>query len=192
MKLLFHKISRTALILALFVIATTITTHAQDPRIRLAHLDHLATKASETVDVNIDERLIQLAAKLFNDKDEDEAKIKKLVIGLKGIYVKSFEFENENDYSTADVDSIRSQLREPAWSRLVNVTSKREGVVEVYIALNGPDVIGLAVLSAEPKELTVVNIVGPVDLEKLAKLEGNLGIPDLGIEPGKHKTKNEQ
>jgi phosphoglycolate phosphatase-like HAD superfamily hydrolase len=192
MKLLFHTISRTALISVLFVIATTITTHAQDPRIRLAHLDYLAKKASETVDVNIDERLIQLAAKLFNDKDEDEAKVKKLVNGLKGIYVKSFEFENENDYSSADVDSIRSQLREPAWSRLVNVTSKRDGVVEVYIALNGSDVLGLAVLSAEPKELTVVNIVGPVDLEKLAKLEGNLGIPDLGIEPTKHKTKNEQ
>jgi len=192
MKLLFHTISRTALISMLFVIATTITTHAQDPRIRLAHLDYLAKKASETVDVNIDERLIQLAAKLFNDKDEDEAKVKKLVNGLKGIYVKSFEFENENDYSSADVDSIRSQLREPAWSRLVNVTSKRDGIVEVYIALNGSDVLGLAVLSAEPKELTVVNIVGPVDLEKLAKLEGNLGIPDLGIEPTKHKTKNEQ
>jgi len=192
MKLLFHTISRTALISVLFVIATTITTHAQDPRIRLAHLDYLAKKASETVDVNIDERLIQLAAKLFNDKDEDEAKVKKLVNGLKGIYVKSFEFENENDYSSADVDSIRSQLREPAWSRLVNVTSKRDGIVEVYIALNGSDVLGLAVLSAEPKELTVVNIVGPVDLEKLAKLEGNLGIPDLGIEPTKHKTKNEQ
>jgi len=192
MKLLFHTISRIAVISVLFVIATTITTHAQDPRIRLAHLDYLAKKASETVDVNIDERLIQLAAKLFNDKDEDEAKVKKLVNGLKGIYVKSFEFENENDYSLADVDSIRSQLREPAWSRLVNVTSKRDGVVEVYIALNGSDVLGLAVLSAEPKELTVVNIVGPVDLEKLAKLEGNLGIPDLGIEPTKHKTKNEQ
>jgi hypothetical protein len=174
------------------VIMTTVTTYAQDPRIRLAHLDYLATKASETVDVNIDERLIQLAAKVFNDKDEDEAQIKKLVNGLKGIYVKSFEFENENDYSSADVDSIRSQLREPAWSRLVNVRSKRDGIVEVYVALNGTDVVGLAVLSAEPKELTVVNIVGPVDLEKLAKLEGNLGIPDLGIQPSKHKTKNEQ
>jgi hypothetical protein len=192
MKLLFHRITRALLISALFVIAATITTHAQDPRIRLAHLDHLATKASETVDVNIDERLIQLAAKLFNDKDEDEAKIKKLVNGLKGIYVKSFEFDDENAYSPADVDSIRSQLKEPAWSRLVNVTSKRDGIVEVYLALNGPDVLGLAVLSAEPKELTIVNIVGPVDLEKLAKLEGNLGIPDLGIQPGKHKTKNEQ
>jgi hypothetical protein len=48
------------------------------------------------------------------------------------------------------------------------------------------------VLSAEPKELTIVNIVGPVDLQKLAKLEGNLGIPDLGIQPNKPKTKNEQ
>jgi hypothetical protein len=192
MKLLFHTISRTVLICAMLVITTTITTHAQDPRIRLGHLDYLATKASETVDVNIDQRLIQLAAKLFNDKDEDEAQIKKMVNGLKGIYVKSFEFDNENEYSTADVDSIRSQLKEPAWSRLLNVTSKREGIVEVYLALNGPDVIGLAVLSAEPKELTVVNIVGPVDLEKLAKLEGNLGIPDLGIEPKKNKVKNEQ
>jgi len=190
MKLLFHAIS--GFICALLVIMTTITTYAQDPRIRLAHLDYLAKKASETVDVNIDERLIQLAAKLFNDKDEDEAQIKKLVNGLKGIYVKSFEFDNENEYSSADVDSIRSQLREPAWSRLVNVTSKREGIVEVYVALNGADVVGLAVLSAEPKELTIVNIVGPVDLQKLAKLEGNLGIPDLGIQPNKPKTKNEQ
>jgi hypothetical protein len=192
MKSLFHTIPRTSLLAALLVIMTTITARAQDPRIRMAHLDYLATKASETVDVNIDERLIQLAAKVFNDKDEDEAQVKKLVAGLKGIYVKSFEFENEHDYSPADVDSIRSQLREPAWSRLVNVTSKREGSVEVYVALNGPDVVGLAVLSAEPKELTVVNIVGPVDLEKLAKLEGTLGIPDLGIEAPKKKTKNEQ
>src|SRR5262245_17411674 len=191
MKSLFHII-KTSLLIALLAIMATITTRAQDPRIRMSHLDYLSAKASETVDVNIDERLIQLAAKLFNDKDEDETQIKKLVQGLKGIYVKSFEFDNEHDYSAADVDSIRSQLREPAWSRLVNVASKREGQVEVYVALNGPDVVGLAVLSAEPKELTVVNIVGPVDLEKLAKLEGTLGIPDLGIGPNKKKTKDEQ
>lgn len=175
----------------LLLITTTITLRAQDPKLQMAHLDHLATKASETVDVNIDERLIQIAAKVFSEKDEDEAQIKKLVTGLKGIYVKSFEFENENAYSPADIESIRMQLKGPAWSRLVNVTSKREGIVEVYLALSGENVIGLAVLSAEPKELTVVNIVGPVDLQKLAKLEGNLGIPDLGIEP-KKKNKNEQ
>ena len=191
MKRLFQKPPRTPLLVALLVMTCALTASAQVSRIQLAHLDHLAAKASETVDVNIDEKLIQIAAKVFNEKDVDEAAIKKLVQGLKGIYVKSFEFETENVYTSADVDSIRSQLREPQWSRLVNVTSKREGNVEVYISLVGSDINGLVVVSAEPKELTVVNIVGPVDLEKLAQLEGNLGIPELGVETPK-KKKNDQ
>lgn len=191
MKSLFQTLMKTPVLIALLVVASTLTVRAQDPRIQLTNLDHLASRASETVDVSIDERLIQLAAKLLDDKDEDEATIKKLVSGLKGIYVKSFEFDNANEYSSADVDSIKSQLREPSWTRLVNVTSKREGNVEVYVSLVGPNINGLTVLSTEPKELTVVNIIGPVDLEKLAKLEGNLGIPDLGIKSTK-KNKDDQ
>ena len=191
MNSLFQTIPRTVVFFSLIVLTTTVPVRAQEPRIQLTALDHLASRASETVDVNIDERLIQIAAKIFNDKDEDEAAIKKLVSGLKGIYVKSFEFDKDNEYSSADVDIIKSQLREPMWTRLVNVTSKREGNVEVYVSLVGSDINGLTVLSAEPKELTIVNIIGPVDLEKLAKLEGNLGIPNLGIKSPK-KTKNEQ
>ena len=192
MKTLFHKPPGMPLLAALLVIASAFTARAQVSRIQLAHLDHLTAKATETVDVNIDEKLIQIAAKVFNEKDEDEAAIKKLIQGLKGIYVKSFEFDTDNVYTSADVDSIRSQLREPQWTRLVNVTSKREGNVEVYISLVGSEINGLAVVSAEPRELTVVNIVGPVDLEKLAKLEGNLGIPELGVEAPKKKKNDDQ
>jgi hypothetical protein len=191
MRSLFRIFVRTPAFVALLLLAPALSVRAQDPRIQLTHLDHLSARASETVDVSIDERLIQLAAKIFNEKDEDEAQIKKLVIGLKGIYVRSFEFENNNEYSAADVDTIKSQLREPTWTRLVNVTSKREGNVEVYISLVGSNINGLTVLSAEPKELTVVNIIGPVDLEKLAKLEGSLGIPNLGIKSSK-KPKDDQ
>ncbi|HEY6803171.1 MAG TPA: DUF4252 domain-containing protein [Pyrinomonadaceae bacterium] len=191
MKSLFQQPPGTLLLVAFMVMASAFTTQAQGPRIQLGNLDHLATKASDTVDVTIDERLIQLAAKVFNEKDDDEAQIKKLVQGLKGIYVRSFEFDVDNAYAATDVDSIRAQLREPAWMRILNVTSKKEGNVEVYLSMNGPDITGLAVLSVEPRELTIVNIVGPVDLEKLTKLEGNLGIPDLGVEAPK-KRKNEQ
>jgi len=191
MKSLFQTCPRTAVLVALLLTTSALTVRAQDPRIQLTALDHLSPRASETVDVNIDERLIQLAAKLFNEKDEDEAQIKKLVAGLKGIYVKSFEFDSDNQYSSADIESIKSQLREPVWTRLVNVTSKREGNVEVYVSLVGGNINGLTVLSAEPKELTVVNIIGPVDLEKLARLEGNLGIPNLGIKSSK-KNKDDQ
>ena len=175
----------------LLISATGFVARAQDSRIQMSSLDHLAAKASQSVDVNIDGRLMILAAKALSNEDADEKQIKKLIAGVKGIYVKSFEFDSEGQYSAADVESIRTQLRGPGWSRLVNVTSRKDGVVEVYLLLNGDQVGGLAVLSTDDKELTVVNIVGPVDLEKLAKLEGQFGVPELGIE-AKPKTKNDE
>ena len=190
MNSLFQTILRITLIALLLLLVTSVTAFAQDPKLQLTNLDHLAAKASTTVDVNIDERLIRITEKVLTDPDD--ADVRKIVNGLKGIYVKSFEFENEGEYTNVDVESIRSQLRSPSWSRLLNVTSKKDGNIEVYILLNGEQIGGLAVLSAEAKELTIVNIVGPVDLEKLAKLEGQFGVPDLGIEAPKTKTKNEK
>ncbi|HEY3040742.1 MAG TPA: DUF4252 domain-containing protein [Pyrinomonadaceae bacterium] len=179
-----------ALLVVLVVLGATPTAMAQNPRIQTSQLDALAAKASQTVDVNIDEGLMQLAAKVLSSKDPDEAKVKSLVNGLKGIYVKSFEFETEGQYSQADLESIRSQLHNAAWNRIVNVTSKKEGSVEVYLMKSGTQVSGLALLATDPKEITVVNIVGPVDLEKLTELEGNFGVPELGIELPKTKRKN--
>jgi hypothetical protein len=183
---------RTPLILMLIVIASAFVAKAQDSRLQLGSLDHLAAKASQTVDVNIDERLMRIAAKFLSEHDADEKDVKQLVSGLKGIYVRSFEFDSDAQYTAADVEAVRTQLRGPGWSRLVNVTSKKEGNVEVYLLLNGEQIGGLAVLSTDVRELTVVNIVGPVDLDKLAKLEGQFGVPELGIEPTKPKTKNDE
>ena len=188
MKTLFQTKLATAVITLLLVAACAAATRAQDSRLQLSSLDHLAAKASQTVDVNIDERLIRLAAKVLSDEDSDEREVKKLVVGIKGIYVKSFEFENDGQYSTTDLETIRTQLRAPGWTRLVNVTSNKDGIVEVYFLMNGEKIGGLAVLSSDDRELTVVNIVGPVDLEKLAKLEGQFGVPELGIQPTKKKN----
>ena len=190
MKTLFQTKLGALLIATLLLGCAAIATRAQTPqssRLELSSLDHLATKASQTVEVNIDERLMRIAAKAFSDKDADEREIKKLIAGVKGIYVKSFEFDSDGQFTTADVDAIRAQVRGPGWTRLVNVTSKKEGNVEVYLLMNGEEIGGLAVLSSEDRELTVVNIVGPVDLEKLAKLEGQFGVPELGIEKTKPK-----
>ncbi len=184
---------KTSLISLLLIITTALVAKAQDTRIQMGSLDHLATKASQTVDVNLDERLMKLAARIFSDKDDDEREIKKLIEGLKGIYVKSFEFETEGQFAAADLEPIRTQLRGAGWTRMVNVVSKKEGNLEVYLQFAGEMINGLAVLHTDDKELTVVNIVGPVNLDKLAQLEGQMGIPDLGIETPKPKKKtNEQ
>ncbi|HKP46759.1 MAG TPA: DUF4252 domain-containing protein [Pyrinomonadaceae bacterium] len=182
MKLIYSTSIRFLLSIVFVAVATGVVA-AQDPKLQTVALDHLSSKANQTLDVNIDEHLIQLTAKFLSTKEPDEAKIKEIVNGLKGIYVKSFQFENEGEYSAADVEAIRSQLRGPAWSRVVNFFSKKEGSVEVYLMTVGTHVSGLAVLASDPKELTIVNIVGPVDLEKLTQLEGQFGIPDLEIEP---------
>ena len=192
MKPLFRTKLKTPLLVLSLLVAVPFVVRAQDSRLQLNSLDHLAGKANQTVDVNIDERLMKLAAKLFNDKEADEQQVKKLIEGLKGIYVKSFEFDNAGEYSPADLETIRTQLRGPGWTRMVNVISKKEGNVEVYLQFAGEAINGLAVLHPDDKELTVVNIVGPVNLDKLAQLEGQMGIPDLGIESPKPKKKNEQ
>lgn len=192
MKILFQINIRTPLIVLMLIITTAFVARAQDSRIQMSSLDHLASKASQTVDVNIDGRLMRIAAKAFSDQDADEKEVKKLVAGLKGIYVKSFEFDTDGQYAAADVETIRAQLRTPGWSRLVGVNSRKEGSLEVYLLLNGEQIGGLAVLHTDTRELTVVNIVGPVDLDKLTKLEGQLGVPELGIQPAKPKTKNDE
>ena len=190
MKSIFPTAMKLGTLALLALLAFVANAGAQTGRLQMGQLDHLAAKAAESVDVNIDEGLMQLTAKFLSGKDPDEAKIKELINGLKGIYVRSFEFERDGEYSAADLESIRAQLQSPAWSRLVNVTSKKEGSVEVYLMSDVSRIGGLVVLSSNAKELTIVNIIGPVDLEKLTQLEGQFGIPELEIEAPKPRQKN--
>jgi hypothetical protein len=153
----------------------------QDPRLDIKSLEALSKKASEVVDVNLDGPLLKLASKFMTDEDDREGL--EVIKNLKGIYVKSFTFEKPGDYTPADVEAIRSQLHAPAWSRIVSDRDKREGeITEIYLMTerDGGNVLGMAIIDAEPTELTVVNIVGPVDIDKLSQLEGKMGIPRLG------------
>jgi hypothetical protein len=191
MKLLFQTSWKLAPVLLLLLFGAVVTTRAQGPKLQLDQLDVLANKANETVDVRLDERLMQTTAKFFSSKDPDDAEIKEVLKGVKGIYVKSFTFDKDGEYSSAEVESVMSQLRVGAWSKVLTVKSRKDGEnVEVYLNLAGDQINGLAVLSIDPREFTVVNIVGPIDLEKLSKLEGQFGVPDLGIERDQPKKKD--
>ncbi|PYS64340.1 MAG: hypothetical protein DMF74_07375 [Acidobacteria bacterium] len=188
MKTLFRNSLPAITVSVLLLAATSVTVRAQSARLQIDQLDSLANKASETVDVKLDEHLMQMTAKFFVSKDPDDAEIRELIKGVKGIYVKSFTFEKEGEYSPAEIDSVMSQLRGGAWSKIIGVTSKKDGDnVEVYLNTAGDQINGLAVLSIEPKEFTVVNIVGPINLEKLVQLEGQFGVPYLNLPPPKPK-----
>jgi len=160
-----------------------------------ANLDRLEAKASEVVNVQLDGALIQLASRFLSDKDPDEANVKRLVGGLKGIYVKSFEFEETGQYNPSDVEELRAQLRTPAWSRIVGASSKKKGEnSEVYLKTEAGQITGLAIIVTDPKELTIVNILGSIRPEDIRDLGGHMGIPkiDLGSRKSDKKDKEDE
>jgi hypothetical protein len=150
-------------------------------RLKLDRLERLADKADEVADVNLDGPMLKFAAKFMNDdNDPEDRQVQEMVKKLKGIYIKSFEFDKEGQYTDADVEAVREQLRGPGWQKMVNVRSKRDKETsEIYFLGDEEHVQGLVILAAEPKELTVVNLVGPVELDKLSELGGHMGIPPV-------------
>lgn len=176
------------ILLAAFCAATA---RAQDARLQINQLDRLADKAAEVVEVALDERSLRLAAKFLSPNNPGEAQVKEIVSGLKGVYVRVFQFDKVGEYSSGDLEAIRSQLRQPGWDKIVGVTSRRGGSnVDVHLKYQGDNIVGLAIVAADPTELTVVNIVGLIDLEKVRQLEGQFGIPKLDLEGGKVKPRN--
>lgn len=142
-------------------------------------IERLGSRAVETVNVTVDGALLQLAGKFLSSTDPDQKKVKDVISKLKGVYVRSFKFDKAGEYSDADVESMRSQLRAPVWSKMVSVRSKTEDNVDVYFKMEKDRIDGLVVIAAEPTELTVVNIVGPIDLDQLSSLGGQFGIPKI-------------
>lgn len=153
------------------------------------NLDNLAEKASNAVDLSLTGPTLRFAAKFLDGNDPDQAQIRKLIEGLQGIYIKHFEFKHDGEWTQADLDRVRNQLHAPEWQRIVGVKSAEEGSnAEIYLHLENDKNTGLAILEGEPRELTVINIVGTVDLEELAQLGGHFDIPKLTI-PKNKKSK---
>jgi hypothetical protein len=181
-----HSICKRLLILTFALCAfQAASAYGQDAKLNIDNLNHLSDKAVQIVDVTLGRELIDLARKFIPGKTADELKIKELLGSIQGVYVKRFEFENEGTFGDSDVGPVRSQLQNPAWSKIITyINRKRDGNkmnVEVFLMLQGSIIKGLSVLATESKALTVVNLVGPIDLEKLAQLEGRFGIPDIGL-----------
>src|SRR5678815_5489987 len=121
-------------------------------------------------------QLLDLAKRVTVKVDEVNAKkVAQAISGLKGIYVRAYRFENENEYNMADVDAIRSQLNSPGWEKLANVRSKKNNQkVDVYTMFTGDLMSGVAVVISESKSIALVNVIGPIDIDLLVELSGKL------------------
>jgi len=166
---------RNAFIALTLMLALAVPASAQSIKL---DFPGLAERADQIVDITLDATMIRLAAKFLSAGDAEEREIRELLNGLQGIYVRSFTFTKEGEYDRALVDRLRSQLG-ANWKPLVTVRSKTKENVNIMADVRGDRINGLVIIAAEPREFTVVNIVGDIDLDRLSKLEGEFGIPKI-------------
>ena len=166
---------RTAAICVLMLCAAP--TSAQ--QINLQSLDKLAARATSKTEVNLDGSMLKFAAGFLGDGDSEEAAAKKLTTSLKGIYVRVFEFDKPGAYSESDLKPIRDQLRGSQWKTIVSSHEKDDNV-DIMMRQEGGVTTGLIVIASEPMEVTVINIVGNVNLQDLSALGGQFGVPKVG------------
>ncbi len=172
------KCGSSALLALLVSIAAP--ARAQDARLQINHLDKLAARASESVEITMNDVHTQFLRRLVSLSQSDQTKLKGLLSKLKGIYVRGFEFAQEGEYSDADIEVIRAQLRAPGWERIVEVRNRNKGGDEVYFMPRNDDIAGFAAISTEPRKVCVINIVGPMDLEDISLLDKEFHLTRCG------------
>jgi hypothetical protein len=161
------------------------------PRLVLPEFSALAQKATESVTITLDAALLAMAGRFMNGNDPQDAATRDILKGLQGIYIRSYTFDKDAAYQQADIDAVRNQLSAPGWNRLVETRSRKsQANVDIYIMVANNQATGLALIASEPRQFTIVNIVGAIDLDKLHKLEGQFGVPKLDIDVPKAAAPN--
>jgi hypothetical protein len=145
--------------------------------LKLPSFSHLQSKATEVVDVTLGTWPLALASKFMEADDADSAEVKKVISGIKSIAVRSYEFDRDFAYSQQDLDAVRAQLSTPGWTQLAQVRKRgKEQAVDIYIALDADQAKGFAIVASEPRKFTILNIVGAIDLDQLAKLQRHVDL----------------
>src|SRR6185437_2939269 len=174
-----------AILAPALLLATRLASAGLPGQLQLPSFDSLTGKSSQSVNITLDGTLLGLAASFLDSNKPEEAATMQVVSGLQGIYVRSYTFNKEFAYPTAEVEAVRKQLVPPTWQRLVQVRSRDQDNVDIYISADRGRADGLVIIASDPREFTIVNIVGSIDLQKLHQLEGKFGVPKLQLSVGK-------
>jgi hypothetical protein len=128
------------------------------------NLDAVAARAKDKAEVTLEGPLLQQALQMAPPTLKDKlGTVKKVVI-------RHYEFAELGQYADSDLDNIRSVTsRGPDWARIINVNEEKQRV-EIYTQSQDAKITGLLLMVAQPKEVTVVQVEGSIDVASLQEL----------------------
>jgi hypothetical protein len=140
----------------------------------------LAAKASDVTEVTLGKNMLGFAAKFMNGKDKDDAAARQLIEGLDGIYVREYDFDKEGEYSMEQIEQLRKTFETPEWQPIVHEKERKNSeTTDVLMKMVNGENRGIFILESEPKELTIVLILGPIRMDQLSELGGIGGLGSL-------------
>jgi hypothetical protein len=145
----------TTFITTMFCLALSTPARSQGLDI---NLDTVSARAKEKVELTLEGPLLARALQTARSN------VKTAIANVSRVVVRHYEFEDTGQYSDTDLEAIRKQVAN--WSRVINVKEEREST-EIYMLSQDGKPAGFLLISAEPKELTVVHVVGSIDLASL-------------------------
>ena len=178
-----NRLAALAATSALAACAIALPLRAQDSQLPLppALEKQLADRASDVTEVTLGKNMLSFASKFMDGKDKDDAAAKQLIEGLDGIYVRDYTFDKEGQYSMDDIDQLRKTFETGEWTPMVRERERKSGeTTDIFVKLVNGESHGMFILTAEPKELTIVLILGPIRMDELGKLHGLAGLGALG------------
>ena len=172
------KLRMLAMLLVMGTVASLTTAAQSMPQILPPSVEKdLAARASDVTEVTLGKNMLEFASKFMNGKHESDAATRQLIMGLDGIYVRNYEFEKPGEYSMEHVEQIRHAFETPEWSSMVRSRERKSGEsTDIMMKMVNGESRGMFILSAEPKELSIVLILGPIRMDDLSKIGGIAGV----------------
>jgi hypothetical protein len=168
-------------------------------QIDLKALDKFASLAKSKTEIAMDESMLKSAASFLDDKNAQEGTAKAISKNIKGIFLRSYEFGQKGAFKIDDLKPVLDQLKAPNWNRFLR-NEEDDELTEIWMHTTNGQADGILLVSAEGDELTVINLVGSVNLADLSSLGslgalGNLGAlsgaPQPAPQPGTAEPKKD-
>jgi len=152
-------------ILFFMLVASTVSAQQLD----LKSLDKFADIAKSKTEINMDESTIKSATSALSEKKVDEAIAKKTIEGVKGFYLRVYEFGQKGAYKLEDLKPLFDQLKEPNWKPILR-NKENDEQTEIWMHMRNGEPDGMVLISAESREIVVINGVGVTRLDDLTAL----------------------
>jgi uncharacterized protein YbdZ (MbtH family) len=139
-------------------------------------LADLEARADEVVHLHLNSATLQAAARAFPQDASQDASFFQALSGVSDLQVISLSFHGEGMPAQEDIDAVRSVAVPAGWTRFLS--TKSSDPQEMVNGYAGPS--GLAIIVAEPDEITAVHIDGILSSGAIPLLSHRFGLPAIG------------